>query len=82
MKRTILLITLAALFVIALVAVGLVWAQVGDAVIWPIPTTPEYDTAPVGSQYSTPSPHAYLPIVARDFINPTPRPTSTPGAGP
>ena len=30
MKRTILLITLAALFVISLVAVGLVWAQVND----------------------------------------------------
>ena len=82
MKRTILLITLAALFIIALVAVGLVWAQDGDAVIWPIPTTPTYDTVPVGSQYGTPSPRAYLPVVARDFISPTPAPTSTPGAGP
>ena len=80
MKRTILLITLAVLF--ALVVVGFVWAQDGDAVIWPIPTTPAYDTVPVDSQYSTTSPLAYLPIVARDFISPTPAPTSTPGAGP
>ena len=71
MKRTILLITLAALFIISLVAVGFVWAQAGD----------------VSSQYSTPSPRAYLPVVAKVGLpTPTrpviPNPTSTPGPGP
>ena len=87
MKRTILLIILAILFIAALMAVGLVWAQAGDIVIWPVPTTPVYDTVPVGSQYGTPSPRAYLPVVAGAGLpTPTrpaiPRPTSTPGPGP
>ena len=76
MKRTILLIALAVLF--ALVAVGLVWAQSGDVVIWPIPTTPAYDTVPVNSRFGTLPPRAYLPLLIMDIDKPTPMPTSTP----
>ena len=78
MKRTILLITLAALFIIALVAVGLVWAQSGDVVIWPIPTTPAYDTVPVDSRYNGIEPRVWLPVTVMDVAKPTPMPTSTP----
>ena len=74
MKRTILLITL--------IAVGFVWAQADTVVVWPIPTTPAYDTIPVSSQYGTPPPRIYLPVVTCGIIDPTPVPTSTPGAGP
>ena len=80
MNRTILLITLATLFIIGCIAVGLVWAQVDDVVIWPIPTTPTYDTVPVDSRFDMLSPRAYLPVMAMDVIKPTPGPTSTPAA--
>jgi hypothetical protein len=78
MKRTILLITLTVLFVTALVAVGFVWAQADDVIIWPIPTTPTYDTIPVDSRYNGIEPRAYLPITVMNVTKPTPVPTSTP----